>query len=90
MTVVKIKKQNDTKKCVIKRKLKFENFKNCLQETELENIINHLEKNKIDIDSLKKDHQKFVRNNKSILTLLTLILTLILSPPPPVGFPLIT
>ena len=82
MTVVKIKKQNDTKKCVIKRKLKFENFKNCLQETELENIINHLEKNKIDIDSLKKDHQKFVRNNKSILTLLTLILTLILSPPP--------
>ena len=83
MTVVKIKKQNDTKKCVIKRKLKFENFKNCLQETELENIINHLEKNKIDIDSLKKDHQKFVRHNKLILTLLTLILTLILSPPPP-------
>ena len=80
MTVVKIKKQNGTKTCVIKRKLKFENFKNCLEETGLENKINHLEKNKIDIDSLKKDHQKFVRNNKLILNLLTLILTLILPP----------
>ena len=25
----------DTKKCVIKRKLKFENFKNCLEATQL-------------------------------------------------------
>ena len=36
-----------TKKCVIKRKLKFENYKNCLEATQLENEINHLEKNKI-------------------------------------------
>ena len=30
MTVLKIKKRKGTKKCVIKRKLKFENYKNCL------------------------------------------------------------
>ena len=33
-----------TKKCAIKRKLKFENYKNCFEETQLENKINHLEK----------------------------------------------
>ena len=32
MTAVKIsKKAKDTKKCVVKRKLKFENYKNCLE-----------------------------------------------------------
>ena len=30
-----------TKKCIIKRKCKFENYKNCLQATQLENIINN-------------------------------------------------
>ena len=40
------KKAKDTKKCVIKRKLKFENFKNCLETTQLENEINHLKKEK--------------------------------------------
>ena len=49
MTVVKIKKQK-TKACVIKRKLKFENYKNFLEATQLENKINHLEKIKSDID----------------------------------------
>ena len=39
-------KAKDTKKCVIKRKLKFENFKNCLETTQLENEINHLKKEK--------------------------------------------
>ena len=36
-----------TKKCVMKRKLKFENYKNCLEATQLENKTNILEKNKI-------------------------------------------
>ena len=31
------KKRKDTKKCAIKRKLKFENYKNCLEATQLEN-----------------------------------------------------
>ena len=41
------KKAKGTKKCVIKRKLKFENNKNCLESTQLENRINHLEKIKL-------------------------------------------
>ena len=44
--------------CVIKRKLKFKNYKNCLEATQLENKINHLEKNEIDIHNLKKDHKE--------------------------------
>ena len=47
-------KAKGTKKCVMKRKPKFENYKNCLEATQLENKTNHLEKNQIDIDSLKK------------------------------------
>ena len=35
MMVVKIKKGQGTKKCALKRKLKFENYKNCLETTQL-------------------------------------------------------
>ena len=52
-----------SKKCVIK-KLKFENYKNCLEATQLENNINHLEKNEINIDSFKKDHKEFISSNE--------------------------
>ena len=41
------KKAKGTKKCVIKRKLKFENYKNCLEATQLENTISYLEKIKL-------------------------------------------
>ena len=41
-----------TKKCFIKRKLKFENYENCLEATHLENKINYLEKNEININSI--------------------------------------
>ena len=51
---MKIKKEKGTKKCVIKRKLKFENYKNCLEATQLGNKINHLEKNQTNISSIKK------------------------------------
>ena len=44
MMVVKIKKQNTQKKCVIKRKLKFETYENCLKAAQLCHKINHLEK----------------------------------------------
>ena len=39
---------------VRKRKLKFEDYKNCLIAIQLENKTNHLEKNEINKDSLKK------------------------------------
>ena len=38
------KKAKSTKKCVIKRKLRFENYKNCLKATQFDNKINCLEK----------------------------------------------
>ena len=63
----KDKKAKGTKKCVIKRNLKFETFKNCLEAIQLENKINYLAKNKFDIDSIKKNNKEFIRNNKSIL-----------------------
>ena len=63
----KYKKEKGIKKCVIKRKLKFENYKNCFEKTQLENKIHYLEKNKVGIDNIKKDLEEFIRNNKSIL-----------------------
>ena len=63
------KKQKSTKNCVIKRKIKLENCKNCLEATQLENKINHLEKNQIAINSIKKllKTKNFIKNNKLIL-----------------------
>ena len=39
------KKAEGTKKCVMKRKVKFEDYKNFLEANQLENKINYLEKN---------------------------------------------
>ena len=43
----KDKKARGTKKCVPKRKLKFENYENCLEATQLENKIKYLNKIKL-------------------------------------------
>ena len=67
MKLVKINKSKSYKKCDIKGKLKFENYKNCSEVTHLDNKIKYLEKNKVNINSLQKNHKKFLRNNKSIL-----------------------
>ena len=50
-----------------KRKLKFQDCKNCVEEAQIENKINHLEKSKIDVDSLKQNQKEFIKNNKLIL-----------------------
>ena len=42
--IVKIKKSKRHKKCVIKIKLKSENYKNSVEATKLDNKINYLEK----------------------------------------------
>ena len=60
------KKIKGTKMYVIKRKLKFQDYKNRLEANELENKINYLEKNKIDKDSLKKDHKEFLKSKRLI------------------------
>ena len=43
------KKAKGTKKGVIKRKLKFEDYKNCSEVAKIENKINHSEKNTINV-----------------------------------------
>ena len=45
-------KDNRAQKLYLTRKLKFEDYKNFLQANQLENETNHLEKNKLDADSL--------------------------------------
>ena len=49
------------KKGVIKRRLKLENYENCLETTQLENEMNCLEKIKTYIDSLQKGHKEFIK-----------------------------
>ena len=61
------KKAKSTKKCLLKRKFKFESYKNCLESNRLENKINDLETNKIDIDHIKKNPKQLIRNNQSML-----------------------
>ena len=61
------KKAKFTKKCVIKRKLKFENYKNCSEATQLDNKINYLEINKINVDIREKDDKEFIKSNKLTL-----------------------
>ena len=59
-------KESKKKKCNIKTKLKFENYKKCLETTQLEQ--NKFSRKKIIIDVLKKQvHKKPIRNNISIL-----------------------
>ena len=41
ITSGKIRKQKAQKMCLIKRKLKFDNYKNCLEATQLENKTDH-------------------------------------------------
>ena len=48
------KKGKGTKKYVIKRRLKFQDYKNCLKAAQIERKLNYLRKNKITVvDSLK-------------------------------------
>ena len=54
MLTVKMKKQKEQKICVIKGKIKYEDYKNCLEAAQIANKINHLEENKFDVDSLKE------------------------------------
>ena len=57
------KKAKGTKKCVIKRKLKFQDYKNCLEAAQIKRKIRYLRKKKFDVDSLKEDKKEFVKSN---------------------------
>ena len=58
---MKIKKQKVQKSISWKKTLKFEDYKNCLEAAQTENQMNNLEKNKIDVDSLKEDHKELIK-----------------------------
>ena len=47
------KKAKGTKKSVTKRKPKFQDCKNCSETSQIENKVNHFEKDKIDVYSLQ-------------------------------------
>ena len=64
ITMIKIKKRKEQR--VIKRKLKFQDHKNCLEVVQIERNIKYLEKKKINVDILKEDQKEFVKNNKLI------------------------
>ena len=49
------KKGKGTKRFVVKRKLKFEDCKNCLKASHIENIIICLKRKEIDVDYLKEE-----------------------------------
>ena len=53
MKTMKTKKAKGTKKCVRERKLQLEDYKYFFKATQLENEINHLEKNNLNVDNLR-------------------------------------
>ena len=56
-----------TDNCAIKRKHGFEDYKNNLEEIQLENKINRFGKGSVKIDSLRKNHRELIKSNKLIL-----------------------
>ena len=58
--------RDEYRPCIIKTELKFQDYENCLEAIQIENKINHLEKNKIYVDGLKEGQQEFIKNNKLI------------------------
>ena len=58
------KKSKDTKTCVLKLKLKVEDYKHCLEPTQVEKEMNYLEKDKLAVNSLRANHKEIITNNK--------------------------
>ena len=52
----------------LKRKLKFQDYKNCIKASQIRNIVNHLEKKGINVDSLKEDKKEFIKNRLILKT----------------------
>ena len=61
------KKAKDTKKCTIKRKLKFEDYEHSSEATQLERKKKkQLGKYKLDVGSLWENHKEFIKNIRLI------------------------
>ena len=50
-----------------KKNLKFQDYKNCFEATQLDNKIKHPGKYETDIDHIKEKHREYTKNNTSIL-----------------------
>ena len=49
------KQSKSIKKCIIKRKLKFQVYKGCLETAQIERKINYLREKETDVESLQED-----------------------------------
>ena len=58
---VENKKTKSKKKCAFKRKLKFDDYKLFFKQLNLENILQYLEKNKLDRNSPQYNHKGFIK-----------------------------
>ena len=56
------KKAQGAKKCVIKRKLKFQDYKDCLEAAQMERKIEYFKKKIFYIDSLNEDQKEFLKH----------------------------
>ena len=63
---VKSKYDEKAKLCYMKA-YKKKAYKNCLEAIQPEIKVNYLAKIELTLDSLKKDHKQFIRNNKLTL-----------------------
>ena len=64
---LKKKRAKGTKKCVIKRELKFKNYEDCNKANQLNNIVKYLEKNGVNTYVLKENYEEFIANNQLLL-----------------------
>ena len=60
-------KNQKIKKMCLNKKFKFEDYKNCLETTQLENKIIHINNNKTDVKSLIEHPKNFLKNKTIIL-----------------------
>ena len=61
------KEAKGTKKCVIKRDLRFKTYEDCNKATQVDNIIKYIEKNVVNTDVLKENYKELIKNNKLTL-----------------------
>ena len=55
------KNAKDTKRCVVKRRPNFQDYKNCIKASQILNIKNYLQSKQIDVDCLKEDKKEFIK-----------------------------
>ena len=60
-------KNPKNKKCAVNRKITFEYYRHCLDETQLEKKGTNSKKLQYSLDSFRENHKEFIKINKLIL-----------------------